>query len=187
MFNYFFHGLYVCIMDMQTEYTCCVHGAAFICVFPSLHQNLKFSLPDCNVPAHKLYTVEQSVLSLLISQPTSSSSFPPPPPPPQTTEKLSLRRTLRGGERCSGPMGSCSSSTERLPFKHTHLLTNSNNGLHGCQFSELHTLTSLPPLGLLADIKEPLFTHTGTQLITGFTDAGLPRVSSIHHCPVMDN
>lgn len=133
-----------------------------------------------------LCTVAQSVLSLLISKPASSSSYPPPPPP-QAAEKLSLRRTLWGGERCSGPMGSCSSSTERLPFKHTHLLTNSNNGLHGCQFSELHTLTPLPPLGLLADIKEPLFTHTGTQLITGSTDAGLPRVSSIHHCLVMDN
>ncbi len=138
-----------------------------------------------------------SVLSHLISQPTSSYSFPPPPPPPppsspQAAEKLSLMKTLWGGERRSGSVGSCGSFTERHPFKHTHtlththLLTNSNNGLHGCQFSELHTLTLLPLRSLLADIKEPLFTHTGTQL-TGTTEAGLPRVSSIHHCLLMEN
>lgn len=154
-------------------------------VFLPLLYNLKFTLPDCNVPGHRQCTVVQSVLSLLISQPASSFFFPPPPPP-QAAEKLSLMRTLWGGERCLGPMGSCSSSTERLPFKHTHLLTNSNNGLHGCQFSELHTLTPLPPLVPLADIKEPLFTHTGTQL-TGPTEAGLPRVSSILYCLLMEN
>lgn len=95
----------------------------------------------------------QSFLSLLISQPASSSSFPPPPFP-WAAEKLSLMRTLWGSERWSGPTGSCSSSSERLPFKHTHLLTNTNNGLYGCQFSELYTLTPLPPLNPLADIKK---------------------------------
>ncbi|KAI9519675.1 hypothetical protein NQZ68_025813 [Dissostichus eleginoides] len=113
-------------------------------------------------------------------RPASSSSFS------QAAEKLSLMRLCEGVRGCLGPMGSCSSSTERLPFKHTHLLTNSDNGLHGCQLSEFHTLTPLPPLGPLADIKEPLFTHTGIEL-TGPKEAGLPRVSSIHHCPMMDN
>ena len=156
----------------------------------SLLWHLNFSLPDCNVPAHILRTLVQSVLSYPVSGPASSFSFPPPPPP-WAAEKLSLMRTQWGGERCSGPMGSCCSSTERLPFKHTHthththLLTNTNNGLHGCRFSELGTLTRLPSLSPLVAIKGPLFRNTATQL-TGPTEAGRPRMSSIHYCLVME-
>lgn len=38
----------------------------------------------------------------------------------------------------------------------------------------------------MADIKEPLFTHTGTEL-TGPTETSLLRMSSIHYCTVIEN
>ncbi|MEQ2177064.1 hypothetical protein GOODEAATRI_000013 [Goodea atripinnis] len=118
----------------------------------------RLDVPTKNVPLHSgsVSSLSSNLSASLFSLLSNTFSS-------QAAEKVALMRTLRVGERCLGLMGSCNSSTEKLPFKQTHLLTNTNNGLHGCQFSVLHSLTPLPPFIPLSEIKGFLFKHSGSQ------------------------
>lgn len=83
-----------------------LYTSTFRCSLKNMYLSIHL---ECSLPSHYEYGNQ-------LCLPT----FPPSSPSLQAPEKLSLNSPPRGDERCPGPMGSCSCSTERLLFKLAH-------------------------------------------------------------------